>query len=406
MPDAISIDGFGPLPVHCPTTVAELSELVRTHPAIYPRGGGTHTHIGGVPSRPGIVLEIKALNRIVDYPARDLTLTVQAGATLVQVQQLLTQEQQWLPIDVANPDVATVGGAIAANVNGPRRLNQGTWRDAVLGIRFVSDDGIESKGGGRVVKNVAGYDLMKLHCGALGTLGVITEVTLKVKPRPERSAFVIFGVPTSAIAPTLDRLHASASRPVAIELLNRNAAKSLGITLPDSEPWLIACGYEEKAATVTWQVETLKHESISTPLRDLTIIDGNDAAKLWIGLTSLQTGNEEFSTLKFNTRPSAVAALALTAATTHSQAMIHAHAGSGIVFVHVPNEPKPERLSTIVQELLSDRREDNLQILRCPSAWKVGLPVWGRDRGDRKLMAEIRATLDPRHLFNPGRVAW
>ena len=406
MPDAISVDGFGPLPVHCPATVAELSELVRTHPAIYPRGGGTHSHIGGVPSRPGIVLATTALNRIVDYPARDLTVTVQAGATLSQVQRLLTQEQQWLPIDVANPDVSTIGGAIAVNANGPRRLNQGTWRDAVLGIRFVSDDGIESKGGGRVVKNVAGYDLMKLHCGALGTLGVITEVTLKVKPRPETSEFVVFGVPTSAVAPTLDRLHASASRPVAIELLNRNAVKSLGVTLPDSEPWVIACGFEEKAATVAWQIETLKHESTGTPLRDLTVIYGDNAAKLWTGLTALQTGAEELSTLKFNTRPSAVAALALMAATSHSQAMIHAHAGNGVVFVHVPNEPKPERLSAIIQELLSDRREDNLQILRCPSAWKIGLPVWGRDRGDRKLMAEIRATLDPRHHFNPGRVAW
>lgn len=394
------------MPVHCPATVAELSELVRTHSAIYPRGGGTHSHIGGVPNRPGIVLATTALNRIVDYPARDLTVTVQAGATVSQVQQLLKQEQQWLPIDVANPDTATIGGAIAVNANGPRRLSQGTWRDAVLGIRFVSDDGIESKGGGRVVKNVAGYDLMKLHCGALGTLGVITEVTLKVKPRPEMSSFVVFGVPTSAVAPTLDRLHASASRPVAIELLNRNAAKSLGVTLPDSEPWVIACGFEEKAATVAWQIETLKFESTSTPLRDLAVIDGDGAAKLWVGLTALQTGSEDSSTLKFNARPSAAAALALAAATTHSQAIVHAHAGSGIVLVHVPNEPKPERLSAIIQELLSDRREDNLQILRCPSAWKVGLPVWGRDRGDRKLMATIRATLDPRRVFNPGRISW
>jgi len=394
------------MPVHRPATAIELGELVRANAAVYPRGGGTHSHIGGAPTQPGIVIDMTAMNRVIDYPARDMTVTLQAGTTLAELQKLLKTENQWLPIDVPNPESATVGGSMAVNANGPRRLAQGTWRDAVIGIRFVSDEGIESKGGGRVVKNVAGYDLMKLHIGALGTLGVITEVTLKVKPRPEVSSFVVFGVPTSAVAPTLDRLHASNSRPVAIELLNRAAVKKLGAALPDAEPWLIACGFEEKAATVAWQIATLKEESKGTPLRDLAVIEGEAASKLWIALTALQSGGDEFSTVKFNTRPSAIAALALKADATHSQAVIHAHAGNGIAFVHIPNDLKPDRLALILQELSSDRKEDNLQILRCPPTWKAALPVWGHDRGDRKLMDTLRATLDPRRVFNPGRVTW
>ena len=394
------------MPVHRPATAIELGELVRANAAVYPRGGGTHSHIGGAPTQPGIVIDMTAMNRVIDYPARDMTVTLQAGTTLAELQKLLKTENQWLPIDVPNPESATVGGSMAVNANGPRRLAQGTWRDAVIGIRFVSDEGIESKGGGRVVKNVAGYDLMKLHIGALGTLGVITEVTLKVKPRPEVSSFVVFGVPTSAVGPTLDRLHASNSRPVAIELLNRAAVKKLGAALPDAEPWLIACGFEEKAATVAWQIATLKEESKGTPLRDLAVIEGEAASKLWIALTALQSGGDEFSTVKFNTRPSAIAALAVKADATHSQAVIHTHAGNGIAFVHIPNDPKPDRLALILQELSSDRKEDNLQILRCPPAWKAALPVWGHDRGDRKLMDTLRATLDPRRVFNPGRVTW
>jgi len=394
------------MPVHRPATAIELGELVRANAAVYPRGGGTHSHIGGAPTQPGIVIDMTAMNRVIDYPARDMTVTLQAGTTLAELQKLLKTENQWLPIDVPNPESATVGGSMAVNANGPRRLAQGTWRDAVIGIRFVSDEGIESKGGGRVVKNVAGYDLMKLHIGALGTLGVITEVTLKVKPRPEVSSFVVFGVPTSAVGPTLDRLHASNSRPVAIELLNRAAVKKLGAALPDAEPWLIACGFEEKAATVAWQIATLKEESKGTPLRDLAVIEGEAASKLWIALTALQSGGDEFSTVKFNTRPSAIAALALKADATHSQAVIHAHAGNGIAFVHIPNDLKPDRLALILQELSSDRKEDNLQILRCPPTWKAALPVWGHDRGDRKLMGTLRATLDPRRSFNPGRVTW
>ena len=193
---------------------------------------------------------------------------------------------------------------------------------------------------------------------------------------------------------------------MAIELLNRAAVKKLGIALPDGEPWLIACGFEEKSSTVAWQIETLKAESKGTPLRDLAVIESEQAEKLWTNLTALQTGGGGFSTLKFNTRPSAVAALALKADAAHSQAIVHAHAGNGIVFAHIPDEPKPDRLAAIVQDLLSDRREDNLQIVRCPSPWKVGMPIWGRDRGGRKLMATVRATLDPRGIFNPGRVTW
>ena len=410
MADALSIDSFGPLPARRPTSAVELGNLVRgaSHEdgALYPRGGGTHTGIGLAPTKPGIAVDLTALNAVVDYPARDMTVTLQAGATLTQLSELLKTEKQWLPIDVPKPESATVGGALAANANGPRRLVQGTWRDAVLGIRFVTDEGIEVKGGGRVVKNVAGYDLMKLHVGALGTLGIITEVTLKVKPMPEASAFVVFGVSATAVAPTLDRVHASASRPVAIELLNRNAVKATGIALPDGEPWLIACGFEEKAATVAWQIETLKTEFQGAPLRDLTVIREGDAAKLWTALTALQSGRDDSSTLKFNTRPSAIAALALKASASHSQAVVHGHAGNGIAFVHIPNEAKPDRLSTIIGELLGAAREDNVQILRCPSAWKAVLPVWGIDRGDRALMGRIRTTLDPRGLFNPGRVPW
>ena len=92
MANAVLIDGFGPLPVHRPTTIPEVGELVRSHPAIYPRGGGTHSHVGCVPTKPGIVLDMAALKRIIDYPARDMTVTLQAGATLSQLQQLLKSE--------------------------------------------------------------------------------------------------------------------------------------------------------------------------------------------------------------------------------------------------------------------------------------------------------------------------
>src|SRR5207249_9434965 len=137
--------------------------------------------------------------------------------------QTLAAETQWLPVDVPQPERAPLGGAAALNLSGPRRVGYGTLRDYVIGISFVTDEAVEVKAGGRVVKNVAGYDLMKLQIGAVGTLGVITQLTLKVKPKPESSVLVTLGCETAALAGVLDRLHASKSRPCAVELLNAAA---------------------------------------------------------------------------------------------------------------------------------------------------------------------------------------
>src|SRR5262249_29526646 len=143
-------------------------------------GGRTMLGVGLPPARPGVALDLLGLKRVIDYPARDMTITVQAGITVQAPGQLLAAEGQRVPVDVPLPSRATLGGAMAANASGPRRLGAGTLRDYVIGVTTVNDQGQETKAGGRVVKNVAGYDLCKLHLGALGTLGVITQATLKV----------------------------------------------------------------------------------------------------------------------------------------------------------------------------------------------------------------------------------
>ena len=137
------------------------------------------------PARPGVAVELRALDKVIDFPARDMTITVEAGITIARLDEITRAEGLHLPIDVPDPERATLGGAIACNVSGPRRYGYGTFRDYMLGITTVNDRGEEVSAGGRVVKNVAGYDLMKLHTGAMGTLGVITQVTLKLRPVPE-----------------------------------------------------------------------------------------------------------------------------------------------------------------------------------------------------------------------------
>src|SRR5262249_7821397 len=237
---------FRDVPVAQPTSIAELGQIVRDAAAqgqaVFPLGGRTMLGLGYPPSKPGIGLDLRGLDQVIDYPARDMTITVQAGITMAKLQALLATENQQLPIDVPLPEQATLGGAIAVNASGPRRYGYGTLRDYVIGISFINDEGHEVKAGGRVVKNVAGYDLMKLHIGALGTLGIVTQVTLKLRPLPAARASLIFPCATSNLAALLDRLHATATRPAWIEV----------ISPPNFE---LCIGFEGNVEAVEWQMQ-------------------------------------------------------------------------------------------------------------------------------------------------------
>ena len=142
-------------------------------------------------ARPGHGLDLTGLSKIVDYTPRDMTILVEAGVRMADLAATLAAEGQQLPIDVPRAAEATIGGVVATNWNGPRRYGHGTIRDYVIGIHAVDGRGVPFKGGGRVVKNVAGYDFCKLLTGSLGTLGVITQLALKVKPLPEQSETVV-----------------------------------------------------------------------------------------------------------------------------------------------------------------------------------------------------------------------
>jgi glycolate dehydrogenase FAD-binding subunit len=206
--DLCPIDGSAPMPLLRPGSALEMAEIVRraaaAGQALYPVGGRTMLGLGMPPERTGWAVDTRALSAVIDYPARDMTITVEAGIPLARLQATLAAENQRLPIDVPQPESATLGGALATNASGPGRLGYGTLRDYVIGIRWINDEGQEVKAGGRVVKNVAGYDLCKLHVGALGTLGIITQVTLKLRPLPECRAIFTFGCTPERLGPLLD----------------------------------------------------------------------------------------------------------------------------------------------------------------------------------------------------------
>jgi glycolate oxidase FAD binding subunit len=406
-----TIDDFGPLPVERPCSAAEVGDLVRRAAAagqgIYPLGGRTQIGLGGPPTKPGVALDLRGLDAVLDYPARDMTVTVKGGVTVAALARLLAGENQRLPIDVPRPEEATIGGTLAANVSGPRRFGYGTLRDYVLGMSTVNDEGQEVKAGGRVVKNVAGYDLPKLHVGALGALGVITQVTLKLRPLPEATALLAVGCSGEGLGPLFDRLHVTRTRPVSVDLLNRPAAQLLatdGPALPAAE-WVVVVGFEDNTMAVSWQVRQLMEEAAPAGIQGLEARAGVSAAVLWLRLTEFDLRLTSILSFKANLLPAAVAEFCRYAAGLPEELLLLARAGSGIVRGHVGGDLTLER-ATVILNGLQERAvaaKGNVVLTQCPAAWKRSLPVWGAPRGDAWLMRRVKDALDPRGVFNPGR---
>lgn len=390
----INIDGLH-LAVEAPTTIdayaARVAELISSGLAVYPIGGGTGLDFGNSPTKPGVALSLAALNRVVDYPIRDLTITVEAGMKVADIQRLLAAQNQRLPVEVSHAEQATIGGAVSTNVFGPRRLSSGTFRDHVIGITVVNDNGELCSAGGRVVKNVAGYDLAKLYTGALGTLGIIVQLTFKLQPVPPASAWVVAPLAASRLAATLDLIHSSATRPAAVDVLDANAAP----LVPTSD-FVLAVLFEDNAEAVGWQINQLADELKLplTPVADATAWDQNL-------VHSPAVDGCNFSLLA-TTRPSQVAEMLLALNSDHIR--LYAHAMSGVIRVGA-TDLSLETAQTLHRKCLdlATRADGNVVIRRCSSAWKSTMPVWGQSPSSMSLMRTVKQQFDPRHLLNPGR---
>lgn len=394
----LTIDGFGPLPIVRPSTFAELSAIVRTATSerpLVPIGGLTQIGVGRPLTKMSTAVDLRGLDHVVDFPARDMTITVQAGITLGRLAEILAPENLRLPIDVPAAAAATLGGTIAANVSGHRRYGYGTLRDYVIGISAVNDEGNEFKAGGRVVKNVAGYDICKLLIGSLGTLGVISQATLKLRPRAEEQAFVSIPCRGDQIGTLLDQLHASRTRPVFLDVVNRMGSRSLLATESD---YVAIVGYEGNSDAVKWQMQQLvKDLGVSFKIEARV---GFTSQALDQALTEWPIAPNARLTLKASLRPSGVAEFLKAADSWGGEPSLRAHAGNGIVVGHyngVTAETAPSFLEKWRGLAVA------VVVQKCVPEWKSSIDVWGPPPEDIGLMREVKARFDPRGIFNPGR---
>src|ERR687898_1767744 len=221
--DADAVDGVEPSLVVEPATIEETSKVMklasREGLAVSPRGGGTKTGLGNPPRQVDLILSTARMDEIIEHVPGDQIVRAQAGLKLQDLQESLAESDQMLGIDPPE-EGATIGGIVAANASGPRRLRYGTVRDLIIGIKLVLADGTVAKAGGKVVKNVAGYDLSKLFCGSLGTLGMVAEVIFRLHPLPAAAAVVTVQVDTPEQAgKAVQRLLRSPLEPSAVELV-------------------------------------------------------------------------------------------------------------------------------------------------------------------------------------------
>ncbi|HYS01954.1 MAG TPA: FAD-binding oxidoreductase [Candidatus Eisenbacteria bacterium] len=394
----LAVDGLVPSTTMSPGSVAaaaaDLGRCYEEGLAVIPQGGRTQIGLGGVPHRYDVAFSTTGLSRLLEHEPADLTCRVEAGMRLGDLQAVLNKHGQRLPLDPPHPEEATVGGLLAANTNGLGRGRYGTVRDWVIGITVlypVANPARVARAGGKVVKNVAGYDLMKLHIGALGTLGVLAEVNFKVQTVPEASADLIARFDTPAAALRCGHgLALGYLLPAAMAVLNREALGQCGVTA--LWPWVMAArleGYQAEVAAGRDRVTAAVKEA-GGQVEEL-------APGFWDAARGWPAAPLPAVVLRAATSLTGVPRLVDAIGT---DASVMAQPGVGVVHVR----PLPGMAEPVVKRLREALGPGGSVVVeRAPAAQKPSLNVWGPPPTGFGLMRGLKASLDPRGILNPGR---
>jgi glycolate oxidase FAD binding subunit len=386
----VTVDGAVPGSVVRPASVAEVQAVVRAAAAegraLVAAGRGAHLAIGAPPRRLDVLLCLERLDRVLAHEAADMTVTVEAGCSLARLAEVLAAAGQWLPLDPPRPEATTVGGLVAANLSGPLRASQGTVRDLLLGLRVVGADGAVVTGGGRVVKNVAGYDLPKLHVGALGSVGVIVEATFKVRPRPACEVAVMLACPQVRAAADVALAVRDAAEPLWLEIDGTTVVVGLG-------------GSAEEVAEGRAFVRAV------AAARGLEAVEVADGSAVRARLAAFPT-EPAAAVLRAAVLPldvgTTLADVEAAARAAGARVRWAAHASCGVARVAVAEPAAVAPLVAALRPRIA-AREGTFVVERAAAAVKGGLDVWGDAGSGLDLMRRIKAAFDPAGIFAPGR---
>jgi len=423
---AYAIDGKKPKSVVTPATIDEVSKVVayasQEHFAIVPRGNGSKMKMGGIPKKVDIVLSTRRLNRITDRDCENLTLSAESGLTLGEVQQGLAKvgKGYFLPLDPPFTDQATLGGIVATNSSGPKRLLYGSARDMMIGAKAVFPNGDIVVSGGKTVKNVSGYDMCKLLIGSYGTLGILCEMTFKLLPLPEKEATL--GLSFAALEDADDfvrELRGGQLIPSSIEILNGLAVQKMksSISMPPNGNYLVAVGLEGVAESIDRQVSEMSEMGKKHGTLEAVTLDAEKHQAFWVALrdfsSRLTDEDSNVISMKSNFLISKCGDILGSYEKIARGLGIHcafiSHAGNGILYSHVlPGKSirsKVDSFVELIEKLTAEAAKNGggLVVESSPPSIKKKVDVWGQSRSDYLVVRRLKEQIDPAGILNIGR---
>ncbi|NJN63180.1 MAG: FAD-binding oxidoreductase [Coleofasciculaceae cyanobacterium RL_1_1] len=400
--------GEYPSAIAYPQTQDELANVARVaHDhgwRILPFGNGSKLHWGGLVRGVDLAISTAGLDRVVEFAEGDLTLTVEAGVTLSAINALIERKGQQLAVDPTLPQQATIGGVVATADTGSLRQRYGGIRDRLIGVQFVRHDGAIAKAGGRVVKNVAGYDLMKLLTGSYGTLGIITQLTFRLYPIPSASqTLMIHGQPDN-----IDRLAraiaASSLTPTAFDLVSPSLMKAMYLGT--------GIGLALRFQTVTESITEQSDRVIQLAQQCgaiATVYSAEEATEYWMQSRARvdQSPQPNACSIKFGTRSTAVIEAILTADRlfkANAAAIMHYQSGLGRAMIR--QDQGGSRIAKWRQ--FCDDNGGFLSVLGAPIALKQAaidrtFDLWGYRGNAQSIMNDLADQFDPDRRYSPGR---
>ena len=396
---AFQIDGSRPKLIARPGSAREVAECLKvcseSDAAVVPAGRMTWLECGNPLKRVDVVISVERMDRIVHFSPPDLTATVEAGLTLSEFSAVSVRERQWLPFDPPGLESASLGAIAACNSSGALRLGFGTPRDYVIGLKLAHADGTESKAGGQVVKNVAGYDMNKLYVGSYGTLAIITELTFKLRPLAERIAtMMISSKSRGQLFDLATRVLASELQPASV-VFARRLSVSLASGLPD-DVLLIRFINSEPAVEhqLNWVGRALDDTSSGT------VLTPGEADAVWAAVADL---DQQDVRVRLSVPLSTVPAEFEKALLAHSECVATADIGAGIIRMAFDADAASAVAKIKRLRAHADSVNGSLVIERAAAEVRRQSDAFG-DIGSRAgLMRAIKSRFDPKGLLNPGR---
>ena len=415
--ESYAFDRCVPKAVVLPGSIQEVQDVLRFAAkqdlSVMPAGAGTKLGIGNLPEKVDVVLATTRLNSVIEYEPADLTVTVEAGIPLAVLQTELAKYRQFLSLNPPYAAQCTIGGIVATNASGSFRLRYGTARNQVLGLKVVHANGTVVKSGGKVVKNVAGYDLNKLYIGAFGTLGIITEVTLKLSPISVRQAILTASFQNvQGAADTGLNIVGSQTLPMFVNLfvnadLRRNETEAAA---SENLPMLVV-GFGGDPETVAWQLTHCKEIMEQNGAIGVTIVEDEPLQNLQEAIQEFPADSRDSERViaKLNLKRTDVAEFAaqVVDASWARDVQMMTLLGSGVLYLTIPvvSDTDFQLLANALTQLRESAMavQGNLIIETAPSELKQHIDVWGTVGGTLSLMKQVKTKFDPDGLLNPGR---